>query len=117
MCIRDRPSTTTGSPITPARRAGIGFVKARQAFRAVAKRLALRAGIKAKKAAEMQVASEISEIKKGDATLLEIAVLLPNDLRKKIANVRRKLTASIMALDPVKKGRGPKSQQQQSGLE
>ena len=110
-------SATTGSPITPARRAGIGFVKARKAFRAVAKRLALRAGIKAKKAAEMQVASEISEIKKADATLLEIAVLLPNDLRKKIANVRRKLTASIMALDPVKKGRGPKSQQQQSGLE
>lgn len=112
-----KPSTTTGSPITPALRTGFGFVKARNAFRAAAKRLALRAAIKAKQAAETRIGAEISEIKKADATILEIARLLPNGLRGKIADVRRKLTASIMALDPAAKGRGRKSGQQKSGPE
>ena len=60
---------------------------------------------------------EVSEIKKADATILEIARLLPEGLRGKIADVRRKLTASIMALDPAAKGRGRKPGQQQSGPE
>ncbi|WP_339759619.1 plasmid recombination protein [uncultured Sulfitobacter sp.] len=112
-----KPSTPTRAPITPDRRTGFGFVKARKAFQAVAKRLALRAAIKAKQAAETRIAAEISEIKKADATILEIARLLPKGLRGKIADVRRKLTASIMALDPAAKGRGRKPGQQQSGPE
>jgi hypothetical protein len=95
-----KPSTTTGSLIMPHRRTGIGFVKARKAFRAVAKRLALRATIKAKQVAEARIAAEISEIKKADDTILKIARLLPEDVRRKIAEVRRQLTASIMVLDP-----------------
>jgi hypothetical protein len=110
-------SKTTRSPITPARRTGFGFVKARKAFKAVAKRLALRAAIKAEQVAEARIAAEISEIKKADDTILEIARLLPKGLRGKIANVRRKLSASVMALDPSAKGRGRKSGQQQSGQE
>jgi hypothetical protein len=109
-----KSSASTGSSNTPALKAGFGFVKARKAFRAVAKRLALRAAIKAKQAAETRIATEISEIKKADATILEIARLLPKGLRRKVADVRRKLTASIMALDPATKGRGPKPQQQKS---
>jgi len=95
-----KPSTTTGSPITPDRRTGFGFVKARKAFRAVAKRLALKATVKAEEAAAERIATEITEIKKADDTILEIARQLPKGLRGKIADVRRKLTASIMVLDP-----------------
>lgn len=112
-----KPSTTTGSSITPDRRTGFGFVKARKAFRAVAKRLGLKATAIAEKEAEARIATEISEIKKADETILEIARLLPKGLRGKIADVRRKLTASIMALDPAFKGRGRKSGQEQSGLD
>ena len=95
-----KPEATTGSLITPTRRTGFGFVKARKAFRAVAQRLALRAEIKAKQAADGRIAFEISEIKKADDTILEIARLLPMSLRGKIAEARRKLTAKIMVLDP-----------------
>jgi len=62
-----KPSTTTGSPITPALRTGFGFVKARKVFRAAAKRLALRSAVKATQAAETRIADEISEIKKAKA--------------------------------------------------
>ncbi|WP_278921638.1 plasmid recombination protein [Pseudophaeobacter profundi] len=90
----------TEAPIPPARRASFGIAKARKAFRAAARRLAIRAENKAKKAADARIATEVAEIKKADAVILQIAQLLPKGLRAKIAHVRRQLTASIMVLDP-----------------
>tara|TARA_R110002110_G_scaffold415792_1_gene656115 strand:- start:1700 stop:2929 length:1230 start_codon:yes stop_codon:yes gene_type:complete len=89
-----------GSQITPVRRTGFGFVKARKAFRLVAQRLAQRAEAKAKQAADAGIASEIAGVSKADDIIVEIARLLPKDLRGKIAEVRRKLTAKIMVLNP-----------------
>jgi hypothetical protein len=90
----------TDAPIPPARRSGVGFSKARKAFRTAARRLAIRAESKARKAAEARIATEVAEIKQADAVILKIAQLLPKALRAKIAQVRRQLTASIMVLDP-----------------
>ncbi|TCS63171.1 plasmid recombination enzyme [Primorskyibacter sedentarius] len=90
----------TNAPIPPARRSGIGFATARKAFRTAAQRLAKRAEAKAKQAAERRIAAEVSEIKKADDVILQIAQHLPKDLRARIAQIRRQLTASIMVLDP-----------------
>ena len=99
------PSGAEGLPPDPNHKSGFGFVAARKAFRAVANRLRLRSDAKAKLEAEKQVAAEIAEIKKADAAILAIARLLPDGLKSKVAAARRKLSASIMVLDPSAKGR------------
>ena len=106
-----RPAKSAGAsrnPQTqppPIKKTTFGFVAARKAFRAVAKRLAARAEEKARREAEKQIASEIAEIKAADEIILEIARALPQNQRERIAQIRRTLTAKIMALDPRTKGR------------
>ena len=91
----------------PVKKATLGFVAARKAFRAVAKRLAAKAEEKARE----NVASEVAEIRAADDLILEIARAFPRAQRERIAKIRRTLTAKIMALDPRAKGRskGPNS--------
>lgn len=107
-----RPAKTLNasqSPQTqpPVKKATLGFVAARKAFPAVAKRLAAKAEEKARE----NVASEVAEIRAADDLILEIARAFPRAQRERIAKIRRTLTAKIMALDPWTKGRskGPTS--------
>jgi vacuolar-type H+-ATPase subunit E/Vma4 len=74
----------------------------RKAFRKTFERLRSRARWEA----EEQVASAVDDIKRADQTILEIASQLPQNLRQRIAQKRRELTARIMALDPSSKGHG-----------
>ena len=96
----------------PLKPATPGFVVARKAFRAAAKRLGVRAEKKARREAQERIASEIEEIRAADEIILEIARAFPQKQRERIAMIRRTLTAKIMALDPRTKGRskGPDTQ-------
>ena len=102
-----------GKPQTQpsVKKATLGFAAARKAFRAVAKRLGARAEEKARREAQEHMASEVAEIRAADEIILEIARAFPQAQRERIAQVRRTLTAKIMALDPRTKGRsnGPNS--------
>ncbi|WP_099824091.1 plasmid recombination protein [Oceaniglobus indicus] len=89
----------------PLSSASRGFAAARAAFRAAAKRLRATADAKAERQARERVAAEIAEIKAADAVILDIVRHIPTAQRQKIAQVRRQLTAKIMALDPRSKGR------------
>lgn len=87
------------------RKATRGFAAARKAFRTAAKRLRASAEAKARRAAEQRIAAEIAEIKAADEVIVEVVRHFPPAQRQKIAQIRRKLTAKIMALDPRSKGR------------
>jgi hypothetical protein len=86
-------------------KASRGFAAARKAFRAAARRLRASADARAQREAEERVAAELAEIKAADDVIVEIGAMLPAGLRARIANVRRKLSARIMAIDPASKGR------------
>ncbi len=92
------------------RKATRGFAAARKAFRTAAKRLRASAEAKARRAAEERIAAEIAEIKAADDVIVEIVRHFPSGQRHKIAQIRRKLTAKIMALDPRAKGRSKGSE-------
>lgn len=87
-----------------------GFAAARKAFRTAAKRLRASAEAKARRAAEQRIAAEIAEIKAADEVIVEVVRHFPPAQRQKIAQIRRKLTAKIMALDPRSKGRSKGSE-------
>lgn len=103
---RDDGGSKAAKPTAPTRIASAGFARARSAFRAVSQRLHGRASKEAEARAEKKVESAITDIKRADQIIIEIAAHLPEGLRKRVANTRRKLTATIMSLDPSSKGRG-----------
>ncbi|SIS85914.1 Plasmid recombination enzyme [Roseivivax lentus] len=108
-----KTAKANGNPQTQpsVKKATLGFASARKAFRAVAKRLGARAEEKARREAQEHIASEVAEIRAADEIILEIARAFSQDQRERIAQIRRTLTAKIMALDPRVKGRskGPNS--------
>ena len=60
-----------------------------------------------------RIASEIAEIRAADEIILEMARAFPQAQRERIAQIRRTLTAKIMALDPQAKGRSSRSRPSQ----
>ncbi|SHI51460.1 plasmid recombination protein [Wenxinia saemankumensis] len=86
---------------SPVKKTTLGFATARKAFRAVAMRL----GARAEEKAQEHIASEVAEIRAADEIILEITRSFSRDQRERIAQIRRKLTAKIMALDPRANGR------------
>lgn len=98
------------SPLLLQEAARRGFAAATEAFRTAAKRLRASAEAKARREAEDRVAAELAEIKAADEVIVEVARHFPTAQREKIARIRRKLTAKIMALDPRLKGRSKGSE-------
>ncbi|WP_281985116.1 plasmid recombination protein [Thalassorhabdomicrobium marinisediminis] len=107
-----KPADTDATRESPmlVRKATRGFAAARKAFRTAAKRLRAGAEAKARRAAEDRIAAELAEIKAADEVIVEVARHFPTARREKIARIRRKLTAKIMALDPRSKGRSKGSE-------
>ncbi len=107
-----KPADTDAKRDSPmlVRKATRGFAAARKAFRTAAKRLRAGAEAKARRAAEDRIAAELAEIKAADEVIVEVARHFPTAQREKIARIRRKLTAKIMALDPRSKGRSKGSE-------
>ncbi|MBN9675957.1 plasmid recombination protein [Salipiger bermudensis] len=102
----DRDSSSDNpSSIPPDGKTSFGFVAARKAFRAAAKRIRAGAEAYALRKARKLVDADIAEIKKADELIVEIAQSLPVQQRARIAEIRRRLTARLMALDPRTKGR------------
>lgn len=89
---------------TPVRKSAGGFARARKAFASAFTRLRRKERKQAEAAAEARVASDLAEILQADAVIVEIAGQLPAGLRKRIAGIRRKLTARIMRLDKGDRG-------------
>lgn len=107
-----KPADTDAKRDSPflLQKASRGFAVARKAFRTAAKRLRASAEAKARRAAEERIAAEIAEIKAADDVIVDVARHFPLAQRQKIAQIRRKLTAKIMALDPRLKGRSKGSE-------
>ncbi|WP_322865932.1 plasmid recombination protein [Aquicoccus sp. G2-2] len=107
-----KPADTDAKRDSPMllRKATRGFAAARKAFRTAAKHLRVSAEAKARRAAEDRIAAELAEIKAADEVIVEVARHFPTAQREKIAQIRRKLTAKIMALDPRSKGRSKGSE-------
>ncbi|WP_417588841.1 hypothetical protein [Pararhodobacter oceanensis] len=84
----------------PRWRASLGFSKARKALRAATARIRRRAEEEAKRDAEKMIADELAEIEAADTMIVSIALQLPLELRKRVAEMRKKLVKKIMAADP-----------------
>ncbi|PVH27222.1 hypothetical protein [Pararhodobacter oceanensis] len=80
--------------------ASLGFSKARKALRAATARIRKRAEEEAKRDAEKMIADELAEIEAADTMIVSIAQQLPLELRKRVAEMRKKLVKKIMAADP-----------------
>ncbi|WP_340108455.1 plasmid recombination protein [Pikeienuella sp. HZG-20] len=78
------------------RRSPLGASRAGRAFSAAFHRFRARALAEA----EAAVSRDAAEIKRADDVIFEIASHLPMAERKRIADIRKRLTAAIMALDP-----------------
>ncbi|TYB81923.1 plasmid recombination protein [Maritimibacter fusiformis] len=105
-----RTLKTIGAGVKPPsplllQKASRGFAAARKAFRAAAKRLRASADARTHREAEERVAAELAEIKAADDVIVEIVRDFPIAHRQRIAQIRRRLTAKIMALDPRARGR------------
>ncbi|PKQ10600.1 MAG: Pre (Mob) type recombination enzyme [Alphaproteobacteria bacterium HGW-Alphaproteobacteria-1] len=89
---------------TPPRKSSTGFARARKAFARAFTRLRGKERQHAEAAAEARVASDLADIQAADAVIVEIAGQLPAGLRKRVGEIRRKLSARIMALDKGSRG-------------
>jgi hypothetical protein len=88
------PSRTAATPVPPR-----GFERARKAFQAALGRLRKREQLEAETAADARISGALSEIKNADQAIVNIAALLPEGLRERVALARKSLTAKIMLLD------------------
>lgn len=104
------------APTGPGHAPPTGMAKARTAFRKAFNVLRRRARKEAEEEAAKQVASAVADIKQADRTIVEIAAMLPDSLRKRIAKTRRKLTSRIMALDPVSTRRAKERDADESSM-